>query len=325
MARIKVAKQSDLEDVSTNLGNLTSTVEDPTTGLSPKVTANETAIENVNTTIGADDTSGLRARIKSTEDGIGDANSGLTKDKNDLYDIVGVNNSSGLQGRTGELEDTVGTSTAGLVKDVADLQTKTADLSYDEATKRYSQTTETTATASDNKHVLTKKDGDELYASSKIGAVAVYRLRASTTMTNSGGSSSPILGTSGVTIEQNLLSASSSIAISDGNKFTFSDGVWRLEFWPSYASTTELGEDEFFRLSFRDVTDNENLPVPTTGLVGTTGYLQNDVVTCHIDATESAKQVFLNRITYSDAAGVVIRGFSGTDTRASRFIFTRIG
>ena len=73
--------------------------------------------------------SGLRAVYdvaKDASDAIGDANSGLIKDVNDLKDTVG-DSTDGLVKAVDDLETTVGDANSGLVKDVDDLQTTVGD------------------------------------------------------------------------------------------------------------------------------------------------------------------------------------------------------
>lgn len=119
-----------------SLAQLLDEVEDENDGLLARMTAAETAISGINTTIGADDTSGLRLRIKNAEDDI-DANetsiSGINGRITTLETTVGDANSGLVKGVADNasditaLETTVGDSTSGLVKDVADIQTDIGD------------------------------------------------------------------------------------------------------------------------------------------------------------------------------------------------------
>lgn len=164
MAKTYVATSAELETVQTQVTTLETTVTAPSTGLSDKVTANETAVTNLSNTVGADDTSGLRKRIADNETAIGDANSGLIKGQNDLISVVGADNTQGLQKRVVDLETSVGLDdTTGLRKDSVDLKAKTDGFTYDDTAKRITQVTAPVADATDDKHVLTKKDGDALY------------------------------------------------------------------------------------------------------------------------------------------------------------------
>lgn len=176
MARIKVATSSDVQTVQTQVNTLETTVTSPGTGLSDKVTANETAINGINSTIGADDTSGIRKRVKDNETAIGDANSGLVKGQNDIISVIGNSSTTGLQGRTATLEGDVRAPTTGLNDRMASVESKTGDLSFDDATNRLSQQTAPTATASADTDILTKKDGDDLYngASTVTASAGAY-------------------------------------------------------------------------------------------------------------------------------------------------------
>ena len=100
-----------------SLAQLLDEVEDENDGLLARMTAAETAISGINTTIGADDTSGLRLRIKNAEDDI-DANETSISGINAA---IGTDSTSGtINGRITALETTVGDANSGLVKGVAD-------------------------------------------------------------------------------------------------------------------------------------------------------------------------------------------------------------
>lgn len=76
------------------------------------------------------------------------------------------------------LQSTIYAPTSGLSDRVPALEEKTEGLSYDSNTRRISQTNAPTATASDEKDVLTKKDGDALYTNN-IGAQVSGEIRGS--------------------------------------------------------------------------------------------------------------------------------------------------
>lgn len=164
MAKTYVATQQDLDATNTQVTNLQSAVQDPTGGIDARLTVAEGDISNIENSIGATDATGLRKRINDNETSIGDSNSGLTKQVADLESTVGTDNTQGLQKRTVDLENTVNTASTGLVDKVTALEDLTDGLAYNSTSSRYSQSTAPTATASADTDVLTKADGDSLYA-----------------------------------------------------------------------------------------------------------------------------------------------------------------
>lgn len=305
MARIKVATSADVDNVQTQVTSIETTVTAPSTGLSDRVTANETAITNTNNIIGADDTSGLRKKIEDNKTAIGDANSGLVKGQNDLFTVVGADNTEGLQKRVVDLESSVGDETTGLIKDTSDNTTAIGD--------------ETTGLIKD----MTDTQ-DAIDTLNKIGATAIYRLNADVAIPATTTDVLNILGATTVTLDQEVKSSSTYITV-NVNEFTFSEGVWRLEFIPNYRDQNNLLSGDFFRMAFRDVTGSRVLYGAQGGLTGTAGFVQQLTVVGVVDATTESKQVRLVSPNSADGNNATIRGFADNDTRASYFVFTRIG
>lgn len=117
---------SDKDGLRGSVSTLQTTVGNASGGLVQTVGQHTTAIgtldqevQNINAAIGADNSSGLRAAIKTNADDI-DA----------LEGVVG-NSDSGLVKNVTDLQTTVGSSTSGLVKDVADLDSALESLSDD--------------------------------------------------------------------------------------------------------------------------------------------------------------------------------------------------
>lgn len=95
----------------------------------------ESDVSGLHTTIGDDDTTGLRLRIKTNENDIdtlettvGNSSGGLVKDVADLQNTVG-DTDGGLVKDVDELQDTLGDGDSGLIKEVADLTTAVGDSS----------------------------------------------------------------------------------------------------------------------------------------------------------------------------------------------------
>lgn len=150
MAKTYLATKGDVTNVQSQVTLHDDDINDPDDGLKRKVYDNRQSITTITNFIGQDNTQGMLKRITDNENAIGDENSGLIKGQNDLVDIVGTDNTEGLQKRA------------------TDLEGKTADLNYNDTTKRFSSTSEPTETASVNTDILTKKDGDALYGESVI-------------------------------------------------------------------------------------------------------------------------------------------------------------
>jgi len=140
MAKTYLATQDALTATNTQVSTLQTVVQDPVGGVEARVTKNESDITSLESTVGADDTAGLRKRIKDNETAIGDNSGGIIKQVNDLESTVGTDNTQGLQKRA------------------VDLEAKTVDLAYDGTAKRFSQASSPAAVASDDKHLLTKSD-----------------------------------------------------------------------------------------------------------------------------------------------------------------------